>query len=395
MVLGADNLIGHAGAGTARGLSWPKTALAVAALFVFSRLLLFAIYAWTVHETDPGRFVQQLCQWDCGWYLEFAQKGLDAAPHAGPRGDAANWAFFPLFPLLTAGLSQLLSIPHVTAGAVLSNTFVAATAAVAHDWFQGRPRSYLVFCALLFLGPFSFYFATLYTESLALLEAALCFYFLKRRRYVAAGAAAALLSATRSIGVFLAFALLAAAWEEHRSEGGRIGGFPRRLLGRPDILLGVVLAPLGTFAYMAYLYWQVGDALAFSHIQRGWEREFGNPATVLIDALSRFDLLLVFVNQNSQFWNGLWAVLGLGLAGYLAWRRRLPEAVFSFFGLLVPLSTGILSMPRYTVGLFPLQLAASELLDRTAVGRFVVLPALLMLSVALAHLWFRGFAFLV
>jgi len=43
------------------------------------------------------------CRWDCFWYASVVLYGYDAVPARHPAGDAANWAFLPLFPLL-AGL---------------------------------------------------------------------------------------------------------------------------------------------------------------------------------------------------------------------------------------------------------------------------------------------------
>ena len=50
---------------------------------------------------------------------------------------------------------------------------------------------------------------------------------------------------------------------------------PRRRIPLVWIVLAVLLVPAGTFAYMAYLQGYMGDALAFSHVQRAWGRVTG------------------------------------------------------------------------------------------------------------------------
>ena len=58
-------------------------------------------------EVDiPGIF----CQFDCSWFLSIADIGYDTFPHGLTTGHAANWAFFPLFPLLGHWLGALLGI---------------------------------------------------------------------------------------------------------------------------------------------------------------------------------------------------------------------------------------------------------------------------------------------
>ena len=44
----------------------------------------------------------------------------------------------------------------------------------------------------------------------------------------------------------------------------------------------------GLFAYMAYLHFHIGDALAFSHVQRAWARPTGLPPVFVWNALTSF-----------------------------------------------------------------------------------------------------------
>ncbi len=52
---------------------------------------------------SPPGFVDAMCVWDCYWFGDVASHGYQAYPETlnfgGPAG-IANWAFFPLYPLL-------------------------------------------------------------------------------------------------------------------------------------------------------------------------------------------------------------------------------------------------------------------------------------------------------
>ena len=56
-------------------------------------------------------------------------------------------------------------------------------------------------------------------------------------------------------------------WQQHRA--GTLRRVPVTVLSQ--ILLPIALAPLGIFAFMAYLRWHMGDGLAFIHVQSALE----------------------------------------------------------------------------------------------------------------------------
>jgi hypothetical protein len=135
---------------------------------------------------------------------------------------------------------------------------------------------------------------------------------------------------------------------------------PRALWRRPDVVLAVLLAPLGAFAYMLFLHFYMGDALAFQHVQRAWGRVIGNPIEYLWLAIVHGQPE-GFLLTESQ-WVVL-AILGAFIAtAVLALRRRYAEAVFCLLCLLVPLSAGMASMLRFVTALSPVVLLAASCL---------------------------------
>jgi hypothetical protein len=93
----------------------------------------------------------------------------------------------------------------------------------------------------------------------------------------------------------------------------------------------------------------IGDALAFSHVQMLWDRVWIGPVQQLWNAFAAWDWALVLSPNGlpSQSYCAAWAVLGLAVAGWLAWRRRWAEAWLLAASILLPLSTAMHSLPRF------------------------------------------------
>ncbi|MDR3470763.1 MAG: hypothetical protein P4M09_03600 [Devosia sp.] len=329
----------------------------------------------------PQGFVSAMCVWDCYWYGDIVQHGYQAYPETlnfgGPAG-IANWAFFPLYPLLISALQRVFATPAPVLGAIVSPLLALGTALLSRPLFAGDRRGYFLFAAMLLAGPFSFYSATLYSESLFLLLTVIAFTQLGRRNYVGAGLAGALLSATRAVGVFFVLAIAAEVVMELARRPPR----GRDLLHRPDIVLGLLLAPLGLSAFMVWLYFTTGDALAFFHIQRGWDRERTGPAFALWAALTS-----PAGGVRDALWLGSAGVAGLVLCGVLAWRRELPAAIFCTLALVFALTNGVESLLRFVVGLAPLSIVLCRLLARWRWLFWLSLLVFLLLGFEGTRLW--------
>jgi hypothetical protein len=311
---------------------------------------------------SPPGFVDAMCVWDCYWYGDVASHGYQAYPETlnfgGPAG-IANWAFFPLYPLLIAAIGKLGTVGPTMAGTVLSPLLTLGATVCSWPLFDGNRRAHFLLSALLLCGPFSFYFAVPYSESLFLLLTVLGLVALRRGNFLAAGLVGGLLSATRTVGVLFVFAVVVEIFLTLRAAGVTPRDMRREMLRRPVMVLAILTVPLGIFAFMGWLYLVVGDALAFAHIQRAWDRELVNPVTALWGALTssggqtRDSLLL-----------GLASIAGLLLCGVLFLRREFSAAVFSTLCLLLALTNGVESMLRFVVALAPLNIALCRLLAR-------------------------------
>ncbi len=345
---------------SARSLPLEAVLLLIPVVLVFAGLAIrYAGYAAAVPGASPADFAQGMCRWDCNWYVRLAENGYDGFP-TPTLINAGNWAFFPLYPMLVAVVRNFTGLETIVAATGLSLVLCIAASRVAWPLLGRDLRAYTLFAAFLVAGPFSIWFTTFYTEVLFLFLAVCVFAALQRGNILLAGVLAALLSATRIVGCFIVFAILIEIWRAHRAAGGTWRDVVPGVLGRPDWLLAILLAPLGLFAYMLFLHLHMGDALAFSHVQRAWARPAGLPPVFIHNALLSAPGGQLFPTFSQQLAIG--TLVGYGLAVVLILRRQYAMGVYALLCLTAPLFAGMASMLRFTAGLAPIPLILSQLL---------------------------------
>lgn len=369
---------------TGRPAGWAlRWAIALALL-----LLGFAIrYLAFLHSGGggPDSFAAAMCRLDCLWYQEVAEAGYSCSPNNAGR---ASWAFFPLAPLWFALVQQLTGLAFAAA-AMLGATVAAYLAAIA-AWplFGGNRPAYVAALGLMLVGPPGVWFTTGYSESLFLLLSIIALVQLHQRNWILAGVAIALLGATRLVGVLMVLPMLLARIEQQRQFGGGWQSLVRDVLRDGPFLLGLAIAPLGLSLFVAVLHVTIGDGFAFLRVQSAWGRSIDWPWLVLFETIvgtaTPLGLLL-----------GLFAVFGLLLALWLAARGRQLEALFLALGVLVPLSGGVLSMPRFLAGLAPVHFAMGLLLGRVWPVAIVSLPVWMALGYMATLGWLAGVGVMV
>lgn len=355
---------------------------------ILVRYLIFALSK----DENFSSFIAAHCVYDCGSYTSIIEGGYNLAIGEYDQPQRANWAFFPAYPLLAWPMVKLLGLSPALAGFVLSNLLIIVAATISRPLFS-KPESYWLFVATLMVGPFSVLFSSLYTESLFVLLTILTVRSLRRGAYLAAGGWIALLSATRITGVLMVFGLLAQVAADHHSSGGKWRTLPNRIFADANLLLAFLVAPLGLFAYMAFLYGLTGDPLAFSHIQRSWGRGFDLPFAAVLDAFAN-GWRLDYFGLLRQSW-AMAAMIGLGLSAALAWRGRYAEAVFCALCIIASLSSGIGSMVRFVAGLAPLGMILCELLAVKHWKLVMTLVLALLADAVVTVGWFNKSMFLM
>jgi hypothetical protein len=371
-------------------------------LALIAGLMLLRLTAYALLGGSPADWGQNYCHLDCKWYVNLARDGYDLAPRVTPPQvyAEANWAFFPVYPLLVRLFVLASGLSYPAAGLLVANLFLFLFVVLAVAYLpRVRPGTNRVALACFLLAfPYGLYFSVPYTESLYAFFTVAGLYLLSCERNGAAALAGTLMSATRVTGVLLApmmaVRLLAPALADWRRGETRIA-----LTRAADALLPIAVAPLGLFLFMALLYARTGDALAFAHVQAGWDRQTGFPLFPLVNNLFAHDWWRAFSEDRQSVVVSEYAALA-GLAVCLRlWRLRLwPELWLLGGTLTLALSAGLLSMQRLVFANPIFLLFLFDWLWQSAlVRRFF--PVLLLFCAALqlcfVHFWLKAYAFLM
>lgn len=358
--------------------AWLRSAAAIVlGAFVTSRLLLVGVGVLArVYARLRGDGVGLWVQWDAYWYIGIIEHGYAHSPHLeGAMMGQANYAFFPLYPLLVTPLAWVM--PVKAAGLVVSNLALLGAAFVLHRHVSVRLGGDAARMAVLslFFCPGSFIFSGMLTESVFLLTGLLAFHAAWSGRYGRAGAWGALVSASRATGVFVGVAMVLNWVRDHLLRTGR----PLDWRG----LLKLSAAPLGLFAYLGYCYLAFGDGLAFQHVQAFWHRHASNPVTTVVETL------------RLGHPDNLHTAVVLGVAVVLLSLRdarvlTVGEYVFLIVTLIIPMSSSMDGLTRYLVGMFPLHIALGALMARRPVLGPQLLAGMAMLDGLFMSYWARG-----
>lgn len=346
----------------------------------------FAYASVVTDETILG-LPMGLCRWDCGWYLHIAEQGYDTYP-IPKMINAGNWAFFPLMPLLIGAVHYITQLPTMAVAMGLSIGLSYLCALLAWPLLERDLRAYTLLSAYLLAGPFSIYFTTDYTEVMFILLSTATLLALRRKNYLAAGALAGLLSATRIVGVVMGLAILVQLFIDHRQDGGTARSFVPSILRRPDVVLGLVLAPLGIALYIAFLNYWIGDGLAFLHVQRAWARAYGNPVMFVWQALTTWPKGSWVPTAPQQLAAAV--ITGYALTALLAWKKQWAAAIFCVICLTIPLFAGMASTLRFTAALAPLVLLACALLGRNRIVFALSLVGFMVANYYVTMNWITG-----
>jgi len=297
-------------------------------------------------------------------------------------------AFFPLYPLLIRWLT-VLTKNYLFSGLLISHlSFVTALflfyKLIKLDFTEKTARRSLFY---LLLFPTSFYFGSVYTESLFLVLVLGSFYAARKKYWLVAGVLGAMASATRVVGLFLFPALLAEWWQQWREiKSGKIVS-----------LLSLLLITSGILVYMSYLKKTVGDALYFIHVQPffGAHRS-GSKIILLYQVFWRY-LKMILTTKADVLYFSVWlelivSLLFLFLLIEVYRRLRRSYFIFMLFCYLAPTLTGTFSsMPRYVLVLFPGFILLALLAEKYRWLRIVYPIVAVILSIASAILFTRGY----
>lgn len=321
----------------ARFLYTHRFALAVWAAWLILQILL-VLAAQALHGR-PLALGATLGDWDAGWYKSIVENGY----YAGIPTAQQNVAFFPVYPLLVWIVKNTFLLPTVWAGALVSWASFAGALVLLYKLIAARYNPQLAKTSLLLcaFNPFSLYFAMMYTEALFLLLAVATFWFLHQKQWWLAALAAGLASGTRSVGFALGLVVIV-AWAMR---------YWQKLQILRIAALGLVSVS-GLLAFMAYLYFHTGNAVAFSVAQQFWPGREAGTLGVFIEAARAARLGVSLESVLYIVWYAATAIVVIGLVLLLRARQWLPALYTAIAGAMPLIFGTVTAMNRYALVLF-------------------------------------------
>lgn len=342
-----------------------------------------------VFKGPLGYLLNPWAHWDGVWFIKIAASGY--------ADQGGSTAFFPLLPTLLRYFGIVFGGNLVVTGVVISLACYGGSVWLLHrlvraDFDEGIAARTVVYLAI---GPLSFFFQAVYTESLFLLLSLACFVFAREGRLRLAGLMGLLAVLTRSAGVFL---LVPIAYYYYQQRGWQ--------LRRTDShVANLLMIPEGLLVWMTYLSLAFSNPFSFARAQTEWTRVLAAPNYTVGRALTAaleggWRIISTRYVSLSLSMPGQWSsldvaaanIIALGvlvMVGLLLWygARRLPPAysLFALVSLLFPLcfpahSMPLMSFPRFALTAFPLYVSLALFTrDRRWAHTAVVAIGLLLL----------------
>jgi 4-amino-4-deoxy-L-arabinose transferase-like glycosyltransferase len=328
-----------------RKFTWLNFNVIATVLVIKALILIFAAQSFQTMSdrpiTEANWFWNLFGRWDAGNYLKIAQFGYVAS-----GDDKYTIVFFPLYPALIA-LFNIIFGNYVLSALVVSGIASLALGLsfrelVKLDFSEKTAQLAVLF---LFIFPTSYFLHIPYTESLFLTLIVCCFLSARKRNWLLVGILGAMACLTRINGLILIPALAFEVLDEYRET---------RQLNRKWIFL--VLIPAGFGGYLALNYYVSGDPTMFLIYQReNFQRYLRVPWEAIWEACKRIynpkptDAQMIGIQEL------LFVIIGLS-ATIIGWRYlRKSYLVWMALNWLLFVSTSfILSVPRYTLIMFPI-----------------------------------------
>lgn len=337
----------------------PIIALATAKVLIFAYGVAAAVLIGGVRIGSPDDALEIWRQWDVSNYLAIAERG-----YAGT--DPRILAFYPLFPVAIAAATFIVR-DYLVGGFVVATLASIAAVVALHRLARRDETAEASVAAVLFLlvFPTSFVLHIPYSEGLFLTLSLLAFLAARDGRWLPASAFAALAAFTRVNGALLLLALAAEAYSAFRVD---------RKVRESWAWLGLV--PLGSLGYLAINQLVAGDPFRFVTVLRVfWEKSLDWPWAGVMR------LWVGATEQSSAqlIWIGELMFIGVCVATSIAAALLLRPSYATWTvanTLLVMSTTTPLSVPRYTLLLFPLFIMLGRLAGRGPWPLLVLVPSI-------------------
>lgn len=327
-----------------RKYNWINNKAIATVLLTKILILGFAVQAYQIITDQQLKnfydFFGNWRRWDAISYLKIAENGYTAYGE-----DRFLIVFFPFYPSLVA-LFQLVIRDYLISAFIVSGIASLSLGLVFRELVRLDYSEKIAQLSVLFLFifPTSYFLHIPYTESLFLTLCVGCFLAARKRNWILVGVLGSLACLTRVNGLILFPAVAFEIWDEYRETKT----FNKKWFA-------LLLVPVGFGIYLAINYYVTGNPTMFMvHQREHWSRYFRFPWQGVLETGKRI-YHSTPSSAQMHIQELLFVIIGLG-AIIIGWvHLRNSYRVWMLANWLLFVSTSfVLSVPRYTLVLFPL-----------------------------------------
>lgn len=327
-------------------------------------------------------------------YLEnpllFPWSNFDGVHYLGiaKNGYTSDGRFLPAYPYLIGLISEIFGFENLESyfwtGFFISNLFFFLALFLFYKLILLDFSKEKAFWGIIFLltFPTSFFFGSLYSESIFLFFVIFSFYLVRKNIFFLLPILIFLISITRVVGLALVPALLFELYIQYRQK------FNKAFLLKALLIL---VSPISLLFFSLFNYSKWNDALYFihSHSLLGNSRE-STSVVLFPQTIYRYFKILLTLNPAQYEWFvaalELLFFLFLIIICYLAIKQKIRTSylIYSFIALIFPISSGTFSgLPRYLSIAFPifitLALIKSSRIKILILTIFIILQCILLM----------------
>ncbi|RZN37109.1 MAG: hypothetical protein EFT35_06865 [Methanophagales archaeon ANME-1-THS] len=344
-------------------------------IFAFTLTLLVGL---GLHQ--PGDIISRWNRWDAPHYVEIAKNG-----YTNVREASYLIVFMPLFPLVIRLLTALSGNYEISAllisnsASLLAGIFLYKLARI--DYAHSTALKSLLYFALF---PTSYFLIAGYTEGLFLCLTISCFYYARQEKWLPAGLLGMFASATRITGLVLIPSVL---YEYFSAESK----------SKSRSIKDIVFICMISFGFLSYLIVNsivFGNAFMFLELQREhWSKYLAPPWEGLLSAL----WIILWHDPVEKVLVGgaeiIFSVFGLACIIYASFTKfRFSYTIYMILTWLTVASTRFwLSMPRYTLSIFPIFTILALVSDKREELHYLLMMTFLFLFSILLVLFTQGY----
>ena len=328
-----------------------------------------------IEEKLPGSLLELWRKWDAGHYLKIAEEGYSSG--------GQQIAFFPLYPYLVKALSPIFK-SYMLSALVISNLAYAAAAYFLYRIVRLDYEKDDAWRAVMYLSifPTAYFLHAAYTESLFLALSIGSFYYGRTNKWWLSGVLGMLAAGTRLVGIILLPVLIVEylSQKEYKLSGIRVD------------FLWLLLIGLGLISYLVLNYSVSGDPLYFLEVQQeSWSRKLALPFEGFLNTFTGSPGRSASGAFAGDLAEAVFAILGLIGSVYSFFRLRLSYSLYLIITWLVITSSALwISIPRFTLTMFPLMILMALLGRRKGINFIIVFLSLICFSLFLSqYLRFR------